>query len=505
MLRLSDRARFTGAASVALAGCLAAILTRAPHLWDASLFDVDVYLTIGQQWWNGAVPYRDLFDQKGPFLYEWFALLSAALPNTIPAVRIAFAVAFLGSVVQMSALARRHLDGPGTWCATLAYAIAASSVAFEGPDPNADQWALIGLVASVDLADRRRCGGSLAWAAAAGGVLALLVAIKPHHAVMLPFVALLLALGAEGRVRALVLAGGTFAAVLIATVVPIALGGGLGEMRFIMTTYNPEFIRVAVDELTAGGARAGIDWLMTYPATAYALVGVALGLVAFSDRRLRPVAWLGLAWLLAAWIFALAGVRLYPHYFIATVPPLALLAGAGVSALARRSAAAGPVVAAVVVAAVCVPLAVDGWRSALEIPVAQRWMGRHVPALSPVADAARIVGGVTAPGDRIYVHTAPLYGGQTIYWLTGRRPADRLTFPGDMVPPRYDEVAARLAADPPAAIVTMPGAPQGGLDGAIAKGRMKVVARLADGVGRELLVWSSRPLPEWLTAHAQAP
>ena len=48
MLRLADRARFTGAAGVALAGCLAAI--RAPHLWDASLFDVDVYLTIGQQW-----------------------------------------------------------------------------------------------------------------------------------------------------------------------------------------------------------------------------------------------------------------------------------------------------------------------------------------------------------------------------------------------------------------------------------------------------------------------
>ena len=52
MLRLADRARFTGGASVALAGCLAAILTRAPHLWDASLFDVDVYLTMGQQWSN---------------------------------------------------------------------------------------------------------------------------------------------------------------------------------------------------------------------------------------------------------------------------------------------------------------------------------------------------------------------------------------------------------------------------------------------------------------------
>jgi hypothetical protein len=65
--------------------------------------------------------------------------------------------------------------------------------------------------------------------------------------------------------------------------------------------------------------------------------------------------------------------------------------------------------------------------------------------------------------------------------------------------------ATRLAADPPAAIVMMPGAPQGGLDGAIAKGRMKLVARLRDGVGRELLVWSSRRLPEWLPAHAQAP
>ena len=80
-----------------------------------------------------------------------------------------------------------------------------------------------------------------------------------------------------------------------------------------------------------------------------------LGLVASSDRRLRPVAWLGLAWVLAAWIFARAGVRPYPHYFIATVPPLALLAGAGVSALPGRAAATGPLVAAIVVAGVCLP------------------------------------------------------------------------------------------------------------------------------------------------------
>ncbi len=296
--------------------------------------------------------------------------------------------------------------------------------------------------------------------------------------------------------RALLLAAGGFAVVGGATLVPIALGGGLGELRFIFFEYNREFIRVAVDELTAGGWPAVLAWLLTYPATAYGLTCLVLGLVAWSDRRLRPVAWLGLAWVLAAWIFARAGVRPYPHYFIATVPPLALLAGAGVSALPGRAAATGPLVAAIVVAGVCLPLAVDGWRASLEIPVAQRWMGREVPALAPAADAARVVRRVTAPGDRIYIHTAALYGGQTIYWLTGRRPADRLMYPGDMVPPRYEEVAARLAADPPAALVMMPGAPPGALDEAVVNGRMKIVARLPDGVGRELVVWSSRPLPE---------
>ena len=36
--------------------------------------DENAFMTVGKSWVNGVIPYRDLYEQKGPFLYLIFAL-----------------------------------------------------------------------------------------------------------------------------------------------------------------------------------------------------------------------------------------------------------------------------------------------------------------------------------------------------------------------------------------------------------------------------------------------
>ena len=158
---------------------------------------------MGQQWWHGDIPYRDLFDNKGPFLIELFAGLSLVLPRSLArrATR-SRSLAFALSVWQLAALARRHLDGTGAWCAAVAYGAGGSAIAFQGPEPNGDQLAMLCVVASVDFADRYRAGGRRRWAVAAGAALALAAGIKPSYLVLLPLVAVLLLVRRGGRAAA---------------------------------------------------------------------------------------------------------------------------------------------------------------------------------------------------------------------------------------------------------------------------------------------------------------
>ena len=51
--------------------------------------DPVVYLTIGNEVLHGAVPYRDLFDHKGPLTYWIYAGLNLLLPSSYSAVRLA--------------------------------------------------------------------------------------------------------------------------------------------------------------------------------------------------------------------------------------------------------------------------------------------------------------------------------------------------------------------------------------------------------------------------------
>jgi hypothetical protein len=81
---------------------------------------------------GGTVPCRDVFDVKGPFLFELFAVLSAIVHPSLFSLRVVALVAFLASVWQVAALVGRHGGPVAAWCAAVAYGIAGSAIPFEG-------------------------------------------------------------------------------------------------------------------------------------------------------------------------------------------------------------------------------------------------------------------------------------------------------------------------------------------------------------------------------------
>lgn len=73
--------------------------------------DQGTYATIARGWMDGALPYRDLWDNKGPLLFLWYVASFAGLGESIAAPRIAAALAAALSVPFVWSAAKR-LFGP---------------------------------------------------------------------------------------------------------------------------------------------------------------------------------------------------------------------------------------------------------------------------------------------------------------------------------------------------------------------------------------------------------
>ena len=99
------RARLLSFAAL-LALCALPLLLLAP-LFDAPLEpDQGGYATIARGWLHGAIPYRDLWDNKGPLLFLWYAASFKLLGETVVAPRVLAALAAGLSVPFVWATAR---------------------------------------------------------------------------------------------------------------------------------------------------------------------------------------------------------------------------------------------------------------------------------------------------------------------------------------------------------------------------------------------------------------
>lgn len=479
-----------------MAGALIALAIRAPSFGELVQMDASAYLAGGFAWTEGLAPYRDIFDHKGPLNAEIFVALDWLLPTSATAVRLLLFAAFVASMAQLSALVGRHAPG-AAWPAVVIYAIAGSSPLFQGQDLNTEQIALPLLIAAADLADRARLNAgarrtALLLAAGAGVAVVAATGLKSIYAVAAAPIPSLLLLP-RPRLAVAAVAAGTAAAVAI--LAPYAAQGLLDDMRFALLDYSRDFASLGWEFLADEGAID--DHLTEFPTRVFPIMAVLLGAVALADPDLRRFALIAFVAALGSWIAARAPGYSHPHYFVLTAPAFAVLCGAGAETLARRAGRMRLPVIALVIAPLLAVLAVGPVGDSLAIPREFRWGVERIPALSRQDDAAEIVRDVTAADERIYVMTGGEHtnSGQAIYWEARRLPASGYIFPQSIVPPIWTVLRDELAADPPSAIVHMPGAKKGPIKDAIENGGLREIAALETGDELIVTIYARRSPP----------
>jgi hypothetical protein len=114
-----DRTEF-----VVLALILAAsFLVRLPFRDVPLIRDEGEYAHLGQDILRGQIPYRDVYNQKTPFTFLFFAAVQAVCGTSVPAIRIATSLYGLATTIVLYALARRLFGRAAAVATATAFAV----------------------------------------------------------------------------------------------------------------------------------------------------------------------------------------------------------------------------------------------------------------------------------------------------------------------------------------------------------------------------------------------
>jgi hypothetical protein len=314
---------------------------RVPSLAQPAGGDQGLYLFEGQQLLGGAVPYRDVWDQKPPGIAGVSALLWRIWPHQSVVAAADLAAAGLTAWLLVT-LGRRIFGGAAGWMAAAAFLFFGdpSFTGAGGMYVRAQCETFIALAVTLALVvnqPARRPGHAVL----AGAMLGLAFWLKYNAlAYIVPMIvaAWVRPVSEGGRPRDLTMIAVGFAAVVAIGLTYFAMHGGLTDLRLATFDYNLRY-----SSETYAGPGATITYLAALPfvrAHVHFLwflggVGVVLLVIARAPRGALAVT---LAWLAAAMVsIAVNGARELPQYFVQAGPPLALAAGGGLAALAGRS------------------------------------------------------------------------------------------------------------------------------------------------------------------------
>ena len=104
-----------------IAICLFALLLRFPVAGMPLERDEGEYAYIAQQWLQGALPYRDTFDQKPPGVHLMYVLIESLAGTTPAAIHWATQIYTLGTLAVLFVLGR-YLSSPAAGLAAAAFA-----------------------------------------------------------------------------------------------------------------------------------------------------------------------------------------------------------------------------------------------------------------------------------------------------------------------------------------------------------------------------------------------
>jgi 4-amino-4-deoxy-L-arabinose transferase-like glycosyltransferase len=334
-------------AAGALLACGALVLfLRLPALPQSEIdWDESIYLLMARSLLQGHAPYTAIWDHKPPGIYLLFALAQLLFGQTVLAIRLLALLVVTATSCQLW-LYGRHVLGSRTIGALAALFYALFSTQNGGLASNAEiifapftvaallllRWRT-GVPATIQ--PRRR------WTfLAVGLLLGAAIQIKAIAGMELLAALALIAstpllgrrqtprpqFSAALRAAAWVTAGALLP--LLAAAAAFALSGHWPDYLYANFTANAIYLRAA-PALTAGAAMGALLGQVRGATLLWIAALAALPLAVLIRRRhpgvLLDLGVLGL-WLACTMAAALLSRRLFPHYFLQTLPPLSLLA-----------------------------------------------------------------------------------------------------------------------------------------------------------------------------------
>jgi 4-amino-4-deoxy-L-arabinose transferase-like glycosyltransferase len=414
-------------------------LSALPLVFLAPLFgapferDQGAYATIARGWLDGAIPYRDLWDNKGPLLFLWYAASFKWLGESVVAPRVLAAAAAGLSVPFVWATTRALFGRREAALAAGLFALSFANVYLQ-VTANAEVFMLLPLTAGLWAFVMGARGGSLWWFLAAGALTSL--AVLTRQSALWAFVgygawlaALFVRAPAERRRQAQAMSALVLGAMLAAApfVAYFAFHGALYELWHAMFAFNWEW---------AGEyplPRKLVPPMLLNPAPLLGgLVFWALAAVGVWRLCLRGdrFAWLVLSFLLFSEAAVQTLGKVSPHYSVQLLPGAAVAAGVGLPYVWDRWQQGHRQLGAWVATAAALTVAAAAFAYA-QPTAADRFQIQYVLTGWPTHDyaenavqapeIAEAVEEMTEPGDYVYE-----WGRESeIYFLADRQPASR--------------------------------------------------------------------------------
>jgi hypothetical protein len=418
---------------------LTALLRLPAFFVDVFNSDETFLATQAQVIRNGGSLYEDATDRKPPLVpYLYAAVFTVTGTHDLAPVRVVAVVAEIATSLLLAAEARRRFRWRWAPAASaLLYLLAAS--AFFPQDALAANFELFMLplmTAAFVFAARRATPAS-------GVALALATLTKQTAAVALLPLAYLA--WRQRRARGLAVLAASFAVPILV----VAAAFGFHDFVFWVFTGNGGYLDASGiwGYVASLGARQ-TGWFLFGQAAL-----VALAVVSVRRWRDHVDLWL---WLASGVVAVVAGLRFFPHYYLQLLPPLVLLAVAGIDTVPARARRGVVIAASVVAVATCTYFLVPAFR------------GSDTRDTKIALAAGRYLAAHTTADQRVLVWgQAP-----ESYWIADRLPAPRFATTGFVtgtsggrppwrvgtryaVPGAWDDFLHDLERHPPALIANM--------------------------------------------------
>jgi 4-amino-4-deoxy-L-arabinose transferase-like glycosyltransferase len=295
--------------------------------------DEGTYATVAQGLLDGKLPYRDLFDNKPPLVYGWYAISFLLFGESVIAPRLLAAACLSLTAVALYHQSRMFLPKGAAGIAAFLFAIS-TGLPWVALNANTEAYMLLPLVLSLLCFTQGIKDGRARWffmAGLAAGVAIMTKQVAVFNLLALATVALVwYARKDPWQWRSLVPSGAMIGGALITTAIialPFALSGALDDFFYALVSYNwlyVSFVSMA-KRLTNMGYGVLFFTVIAAPLVAGALGGLG---VLWRKRETASVTdYAIILWAFASAIGVASGGRFFPHYFMQLLPALSVLTG----------------------------------------------------------------------------------------------------------------------------------------------------------------------------------